>query len=197
MKIILALGNPGARYETTRHNIGWMVADEVARRIGIGFGPGRGEYYEGRGVWRGVDVLLAKPTTWMNNSGVAAAQLLERTGCTPSEMLVLVDEVQFPVGKIQVKPSGSDGGHNGLRSLIHHLDTDEFPRLRCGIDRNFLPGEMADYVLSPFTAGEQPMVAAMITAAGEGALAWIEFGTAEAMNIVNRRQRADGSEENK
>ncbi len=201
MKIVLALGNPGERYEATRHNVGWMVADEVARRVKASFKPGRGEYYEARGVWRGSEVVLAKPTTWMNNSGVAAQQALERNSVEPSEMLVLVDEVQFPVGKIQLKPSGSDGGHNGVGSLLYHLDTDAFPRLRCGVDRNFSAGEMVDYVLSPFTAEERPAVEAMINEACEGTLAWIELGTAQAMNIVNRRplsdQRDDQQDEQK
>jgi PTH1 family peptidyl-tRNA hydrolase len=191
VKIVLALGNPGGRYEATRHNVGWMVADEVAGRIRIAFKPGRGEYYEARGVWRGVEVVLVKPTTWMNNSGIAAQQVLERNGVGASEMLVLVDEVQFPVGKVQLKPSGSDGGHNGLGSLLYHLDTDGFPRLRCGVDRNFSPGEMADYVLSPFTAEERPVVEKMIIEATEGTLAWIELGTAQAMNVVNRRPIAE------
>ncbi len=189
MKVILALGNPGTRYAATRHNIGWIVADAVAQHLGIGFDAGRGEYYEARGEVRGTQFVLAKPTTYMNNSGIAAAQILERYGVSPADMLALVDELQFPTGRIQLKPSGSSGGHNGTESLIYHLDTNQFPRLRCGVGDNFAQGEMVDYVLAPFGAEESDLVREMIIAARDAVLLWITEGTARAMNIINARRR--------
>lgn len=195
MKIILSLGNPGARYAETRHNIGWMVGDVVARDLKAEFVPGRGEYYQAVGRWRGEDAAVIKPTTYMNNSGLVARQVVERFDVDPDAILVVVDEVQFPVGRIQLRPSGSDGGHNGLRSIIQHLDTDAFPRLRCGIDRNFAPGEMADYVLSPFAPHETDARDAMIELARQATLVWIAEGTDVAMGRFNKRSAA--TEENR
>lgn len=189
MKVILALGNPGTRYAATRHNIGWIVADAIAQHLGIGFDAGRGEFYEARGETRGTQFVLAKPTTYMNNSGIAAVQILKRYGVSPADMLVLVDELQFPTGRIQLKPSGSSGGHNGTESLIYHLDTNQFPRLRCGVGDNFAQGEMVDYVLAPFGTEESDLVREMVVAARDAALLWITEGTARAMNIVNARRR--------
>lgn len=185
MKVVLALGNPGTRYTATRHNIGWMVADAVAERLNLEFRPGKGEYYEAQGSWKGEKTLLVKPTTYMNNSGLAAAQVMERHKVGLSDILVIVDEIQFPVGRIQVKPSGSSGGHNGMESLMYHLDSNAFPRLRCGIGRDFGPGEMAEYVLSRFPQQEEALVADMIARARDVTLAWIAEGTTRAMSICN------------
>lgn len=187
MVVVLALGNPGARYEATRHNIGWMIADALAEKLGTSFRPAKGEYYEAPAKVGDREVLLVKPTTYMNNSGVAAAQLIEKLGISPADMLALVDEIQFPVGRIQLKPSGSPGGHNGIESLIYHLGTLDIPRLRCGVGNAFGPGEMADYVLSPFPAEEKEIVDGMIAQARDAVLVWISEGTARAMNRINTR----------
>ena len=190
MKVILALGNPGARYERTRHNIGWLVADAIARRLRAEFRPAKGEYYEAKGEWRGTGLLLVKPTTYMNNSGLAARQLVERLGISPADILVVVDEIQFPVGRSQLKPSGSSGGHNGVESIIQHLGTREVPRLRCGVGKDFGPGEMVDYVLAPFPEREEQEVERMIDEAADTALLWVAEGTARAMNLANTREDA-------
>jgi len=187
VKAILALGNPGARYQETRHNIGWLVADAVIARLHTRFLPGKGEFYVASANWKGEEVVIVKPTTYMNNSGLAARQVVDRFSVDPASMLVLVDEVQFPVGRIQVRSSGSDGGHNGLRSIIDCLDTDRFPRLRCGIDRNFAPGGMADYVLSPFSPDEIDARNAMIALACEATLCWVVEGTEATMLRFNTR----------
>lgn len=185
MKIVLALGNPGSRYAATRHNIGWMVCDAVAERLNAGFRPGRGDYHEAQGTWKGEDALLVKPTTYMNNSGIAARQVIERYGISLSDMLVIVDELQFPPGRIQMKPSGSSGGHNGMESLIYHLESHEFPRLRCGIGRDFGPGGMADYVLSRFPPEQEESVTGMITRGRDVVLLWISEGLSRAMTACN------------
>ncbi|MDB5036427.1 MAG: peptidyl-tRNA hydrolase [Chlorobi bacterium] len=190
MKVILALGNPGSRYAATRHNIGWMVADALAERLRLIFKPGKGEYYQAQGSWKGIDFLIVKPTTYMNNSGLAAAQIAERLVVSPPEMLAIVDEIQFPVGRVQLKSSGSSGGHNGTESIIYHLDSADFPRLRCGIGSDFGPGEMADYVLSPFRSDEAETVAEMVSSGCEAALIWIEEETSRAMNLINTAAKA-------
>lgn len=189
MKVVIGLGNPGAQYQATRHNIGWRVLDVVAEKLRAEFRPGKGDYYEARGRWRGHDLLLVKPTTYMNNSGIAARQIAERYGIPPEEMLAITDELQFPVGRVQLKASGSSGGQNGIESLIYHLRTSEFPRLRCGIGNEFQRGMMADYVLSPFPEEEREIVAGMIDEAHEVVLSWIADGTAQTMSRFNNRPR--------
>ncbi len=189
MKIVLGLGNPGTRYARTRHNVGWIALDALAERLRTDFEPGIGDYYAAEGSWRGRKVLLVKPTTWMNNSGEAARQVLRHYKGTPEEMLVLVDEVQFPVGKIKMTASGSSGGHNGMESLLYHLGVETFPRLRLGVGNAFGPGEMVDYVLSPFAADEEEELEGMIAEAKDAVLLWIAEGTGKAMNRVNARKR--------
>lgn len=188
MKIIVGLGNPGVRYERTRHNIGWLVLDAIAERIRAEFQSGKGDYYFAAGSWRGRKLTLVKPTTYMNNSGLAVTQLRKHFGVTADDMLVLVDEIQFPVGQIKLKPAGSSGGHNGIESVIYHLGDDRIARLRCGVGNDFGPGGMVDYVLSEFTAEESDALAEMIEEAKEAVLLWAHMGTARAMNQINARK---------
>jgi PTH1 family peptidyl-tRNA hydrolase len=190
VKIVIGLGNPGTRYERTRHNIGWRVLDRVAERLRAELEPGRGDYYDAQVRWRGTTALLVKPTTFMNNSGQAAAQLVKRYRVPPGDILAVVDELQFPTGRIQIKPSGSSGGQNGIESIIHHLGTDQIPRLRCGIGSDFERGAMVDYVLSPFPSDEEKTVEEMITNAADAVLVWIAEGTARAMNRCNTKPGA-------
>lgn len=167
-----------------------MVLDAIATQLRATFAPGRGDYYEAIGRWRGTQLHLVKPTTFMNNSGTAARAVLGKYGVAPEDMLVVVDELQFPTGRVQLKPGGSSGGHNGLESLIYHLRTETFPRLRCGIGNSFERGRMADYVLSPFAPEEQEELARMIESGRDLALAWASMGTARAMSLFNRAQAA-------
>jgi PTH1 family peptidyl-tRNA hydrolase len=189
MKIVIGLGNPGDRYAATRHNIGWMVLDAIAEKLGATFRPGRGEYYETEIRWRGVQALLVKPTTYMNNSGIAAGQLVDRHEVAPDDLLAVVDELQFPVGRVQIRPSGSSGGHNGLESLIYHLESDQYPRVRCGIGSDFERGMMADYVLAPFPAEQKELIDGMVQEARDMVLTWIAEGTAKAMSRHNGRPK--------
>ena len=188
MKIIVGLGNPGSRYARTRHNIGWLVLDTIAERLRVEFEPGKGEYFQAPGRWRGKSVILIKPTTWMNNSGLAVKQVAKLHGIMPSDILVIVDEVQFPVGQFKLKPSGSSGGHNGIESVIDYLGGENVARLRCGVGNNFGPGQMVDYVLSGFAPEEEEALAQMIEEARDGALLWVSQGTARAMNFLNARK---------
>ena len=189
MKIIVGLGNPGPRYAETRHNIGWLVLDAIAERLRTEFQPGRGDYFEAPASWRGKKVVLVKPTTWMNNSGLAVKQVARVYGVSPEDILVVVDEIQFPVGQFKLKSSGSSGGHNGVESILYHLEEERFPRLRCGVGNDFGPGELVEYVLSGFTSEEQEALARMIEEAKDGALLWIAQGTARAMNLLNSRKQ--------
>ena len=189
MKILLGLGNPGTRYAATRHNVGWMVLDAIAARLGVTFRAGLGEYEVAEARWRGRNLALVRPTTYMNNSGRAARHAVKVFNAEPAELLALVDEVQFAVGKIKLTPSGSDGGHNGTASLIEELGTPDFPRLRCGVGSDFGPGELVDYVLSSFREDESEELAAMIARGVDAALLWIVDGTQKAMNRVNAKEK--------
>lgn len=166
---VLCLGNPGPRYLPTRHNVGFMVADELARRAGAGFTPGRGEYWTSGIDLAGRALTLVKPVTFMNNSGLAARQVLEACGATADALLVVLDDVALPLGVLRMRASGSDGGHNGLGSVIATLGTERIARLRCGIRPEIPPPaeSLADFVLSPFAPGEREAAQSMIVRAAD------------------------------
>lgn len=196
MKIVLGLGNPGSRYERTRHNVGWLLLDAVAERLRAEFEPGKGDYWMAAASWRGRRVTLVKPTTFMNLSGNAARQVLRHTGATIDDLLVVVDEIQFPLGRLKITPSGSDGGHNGLASLVEVLGSDRFARLRCGVGNDFPPGRMVDYVLSDFPGEDREALERMVEDGRDAILLWIAEGTGRSMNRVNTRKNQDSSTNN-
>ena len=188
MKIVVGLGNPGAQYARTRHNIGWRVLDALAVQTGKDFRPGKGEYYVLETSFDGEPAALIKPTTFMNGSGLAVAQAIERYEADiANDLLIVIDEFQMSLGLIRLTTSGGDGGHNGMASVIGTLLTDKFARLRCGIDRKFNQGAMADYVLSPFMLEEEPAVDVMVQKARDAARAMITLGTVRAMNLFNAK----------
>ena len=158
---VIGLGNPGSEYDGTRHNIGFAVADAVARKLGTGFGPGRGEYAAAE---TGAAVIV-KPLTYMNNSGVAVAEVLDRYGLGAQDMVVVCDDFHLPLGTLRLRWKGSDGGHNGLGSIIYQLCSEEFPRLRCGIAPETLPAGKDGkrrFVLDQFTPEEEPAVRELV-----------------------------------
>ena len=165
MHAIIGLGNPGSEYDGTRHNIGFTVVDKLAKKFDADFHAGRGEFVSTSFRVKGEQVLLVKPLTYMNNSGVAVKEILEQHHLLLEELLVVVDDFQLPLGTLRLRTKGSDGGHNGLASIIYQLESDEFPRLRCGIQSEAMPKNknmMADFVLSPFEEKEQDKVKKMI-----------------------------------
>ncbi len=154
MKAVFGIGNPGSQYEFTRHNIGFIVLDKFALEHGLNFKPGKGDYYFAKGKLEGENFVLIKPTTYVNRSGLAASDVLNRFGIASKDFLVVTDDVNLDVGKLRIRTNGGDGGHNGLYSLIYELETQDFPRLRFGVGNNFEKGMMAEYVLSPFPEKE-------------------------------------------
>ncbi|MDW8104107.1 MAG: aminoacyl-tRNA hydrolase [Armatimonadota bacterium] len=185
--IVLGLGNPGAEYAHTRHNVGFEVVDILASRHRIRLSLQRDHARGGLGWVSGVPVLLAKPMTYMNRSGEAARALLQRYRLEPSRLLVIVDDVALPLGKLRLRPSGSDGGHNGLASLIQCVGTQEFPRVRIGIGSP-PPGQMVEYVLSRFSPQEQPIVEQMLQRAADAVEMVLAEGIQAAMNRFNAAQ---------
>ncbi|CAN5789049.1 aminoacyl-tRNA hydrolase [soil metagenome] len=184
MKIVVGLGNPGKQYEETRHNVGWMVLDRLAERAGwTGHARSRDAAATVHGRFNGLDLMLVKPTTYMNLSGVAVRKVLARQRVPLDEMLVVVDDFDLPLGKLRLREQGSAGTHNGLRSIIGELGSQKFARLRVGIGQ---PSRAAkDHVLSQFAAAEREMLEQVIDAAAEAIEDWARDGTARAANKWN------------
>jgi PTH1 family peptidyl-tRNA hydrolase len=182
LKAIVGLGNPGAKFRGTRHNIGFAVLDELARRGQLEFGTAPFEALMAR--WRDRDTLLAKPLTFMNASGEAVGALLRYFKIEPVDLLVIVDEVQLPLAKLRARARGSAGGHNGLKSIIAQLG-DEFARLRIGVGRGDERRDLADHVLATFDRDEADEVARMIGRAADAAETFIVSGIEAVMNGYN------------
>lgn len=182
MKIVLGLGNPGARYADTRHNLGFRVVDVLARRRSLAV-----DRLECNSLVGGAELLLAKPLTYMNRSGHAARCLVERHGAAPEEILVVYDEVSLPLGRLRLRPAGGPGGHRGMESVISSLAADGVPRLRLGIGGDEVPGgeELVEFVLAPFAADEHAAVEEMIERAADACDAWLAEGVEATMNRFN------------
>jgi PTH1 family peptidyl-tRNA hydrolase len=182
VKAIVGLGNPGPRYAATRHNVGFAVADELARRAGVEFDAGPVDALVAR--WRRMDALIVKPLTFMNASGEAVGALLRYYRIPQPDLLVVVDEVQLPLGRLRARPDGSAGGHNGLKSIIAHLGED-FCRLRMVVGRGDSRRDLADHVLAKFDRDEADDVARMTARAADAAQTFLTAGIAAVMNEFN------------
>ena len=184
--LLLGLGNVGQKYQHTRHNVGFDVLHQIATKFTNKAVETCDEYHKAEIVVGDTNITLALPTQQMNNSGYAATALLHRYSLTPSEMLVVVDDFNLSLGAIRIRKSGSDGGHNGLASIIEQLGTDQFPRLRLGIGP--LPDNcsVVDFVLGEFEKDEQKIVDEMIITASEAALSVITDGVDEAIKKYNK-----------
>ena len=188
MHLIVGLGNPGRMYRYTRHNIGFMVLDRLAERHGTAFVPASGEYWNAKVLVGDSPALLVKPATYMNNSGLAVVDAVDRLGVSPENILIVVDDFHLPLGTVRLRPGGSAGGHHGLESIVYHLQTDRFPRLRCGITPEVKPSgrdAKIDFVLSVFEDGEEAAVKALIDRASDAAMEFVSRGVASAMNKYN------------
>ena len=203
MQLIVGLGNPGARYLYTRHNVGFMIADATADRTHLRLLSGRAATAKrsawtawlrrqdlaefGQGTYEGHAFALIKPLTFMNRSGEAVAHYVHALNLAAQDVLVIFDDISLPVGTVRLRKKGGAGGHNGVQSIIDHLGTAEFPRLRFGVGSDFARGQQVDYVLSPFAPDEQETVDAAITQATDAVLTTIREGIDIAMNRYNRR----------
>lgn len=185
-RLIIGLGNPGAEYVGTRHNVGFAVVDALAERTSVVLKREKGDVLLGWGRYRSYGFGLAEPQTYMNRSGDAVLALIRRYGLRPNEILVVVDDIALEPGRLRLRERGSAGGHNGLQDIIDRLGTDDFPRLRIGIGSNFSRGRQADYVLSPFAPEERPVIEEAVQKAGDVALTFVSEGITVAMNRFNR-----------
>ena len=186
MKIVVGLGNPGRQYEETRHNVGWMVLDRLAERAGwTGHARARDAAASVYGRYKGDDLMLVKPTTYMNLSGVAVRKVLARQRAPLEDMLVVVDDFDLPLGKLRLRERGSAGTHNGLRSIIGELGNQDFARLRVGIGEPARAGAAKDHVLSRFTKSEKQVLDEVIDAAADAVEDWAQLGPSRAANKWN------------
>jgi len=186
MKLIVGLGNPGREYEHTRHNIGFRVVDKLAAQEGWKWNERRGRAILASGNLGLEKVLLAKPITYMNLSGEAVGELARWYKVQPEDMLIVYDELDLPVGKVRLRPSGSAAGHNGMKSIIHHLHTDAIPRLRVGIGHptnSHIQGK--DHVLGVPSTDENILIARAEDRAIEAIRLLIAQGIGTTMNLVN------------
>ncbi|MHB1168092.1 MAG: aminoacyl-tRNA hydrolase [Longimicrobiales bacterium] len=180
------LGNPGAEYAATRHNVGWWLLDELRAEWGTTPFRGAGIVEVSEGVVADHDVVLMKPLTYMNRSGDALAPLLQFEGFDVSQdLLVLVDDVALPVGRLRLRPGGSSGGHNGLKSVETGLRTREYARLRVGVGAPPPDMDLAEWVLGPFSPEEEASVADVLPVAVKGVRLWMDEGSDAAMRALN------------
>ncbi|MGM8213042.1 aminoacyl-tRNA hydrolase [Virgibacillus sp. W0430] len=188
MKCIVGLGNPGKKYEKTRHNIGFITIDEILRRQQ--WGPLKKDKFDSMHTivhHKGEKILFVQPQTYMNLSGKAVRSIIDFYGVNSEDVVVIYDDLDLPVGKIRLRQKGGHGGHNGIRSIIDHLGTKEFKRLRIGIGRPAEAVPIVDYVLNPFAKKELEAVCKSVTQAAQACEAWIEQPFNDVMNQYNTK----------
>jgi len=183
-RLVIGLGNPGLQYEQTRHNAGFLVLDALAERHGLRFGKSKNRALVCRGTIAGVRAVLAKPETYMNDSGHAAGHLVRYYNVDPERVIVVCDDLDLPFGILRVRPGGNHGGQRGLESIIHVLGTMDFPRVRVGIGRP--PGDAASYVLSRFSSEQRAHLDAIIEKAADAVEALLTSDAQAVMNGFNR-----------
>jgi peptidyl-tRNA hydrolase, PTH1 family len=187
MRLIVGLGNPGPEYEFTPHNLGFLAIDALAERAGIRVTRPESKSLVGLGQIAANEVVLAKPQTMMNLSGVAVRMLLERYECKAAEMIVLSDEAALPWGMLRIRERGSAGGHNGLKSIIASVGSNEFIRVRLGVKPDYPFGDMAEYVLGTMRKPEREIAEQMAVDAAEAVELIVAEGVGKAMAKFNRR----------
>ena len=189
--LVIGLGNKGGEYRHTRHNAGWMVLDELRRRGRFGRERREGPARVVEGSLEGYDVILARPQTYMNLSGRAANHLTRKFGVPVRDVLVVHDEVDLPLGRLQLRRGGGTAGNRGVRSLVESWQTPDFLRLRVGVGRPPAGADTADHVLDGFEPEERPVIQAAIERAADGIVLLLREGEERAMNAVNRRRAED------
>jgi PTH1 family peptidyl-tRNA hydrolase len=185
LRYVVGLGNPGERYRRTRHNVGFMVVDALLARAGVRMGGEMAEAWVAPARIAEEEVLFVKPLTFMNRSGAAVDRLLSMRGGGPQDLVVIVDDVALELGRLRVRERGSHGGHNGLRSLIEVLGSEEFPRIRVGIQKGDVQADLADYVLEPFPQEDVLVVQEAVGRAADATECLFREGTMAAMNRFN------------
>jgi len=195
MVLVAGLGNPGEQYSATPHNLGFLVADRLAARHGIRMTRRENQALVGQGTIGGKPVLLVKPQTYMNLSGVAVKPLMEKNEIPPSDLILVYDELDLPWGTLRVRPSGSAAGHKGAKDVIARLGTQEFPRVRLGVHPGHPLNSCADYVLSRFSRQQSETLDKFIDLAADATESILAEGVQSSMTRFNRRAQGSTTEE--
>jgi peptidyl-tRNA hydrolase, PTH1 family len=185
LKCIVGLGNPGKRFDNTRHNVGFDVIDKLADQLNVKLDKEKFKALYTIAVVNGEKVMLIKPLTFMNLSGEAVRPLMDYYDISTEDLLVIYDDLDLPTGNIRLRQKGSPGGHNGMKSLLQHLGTDKFKRVRIGIDRPTNGMKVPDYVLGTYRKEEQPLIEEAITKSVNACIAWTEQSFLQVMNKFN------------
>ena len=193
MHIIVGLGNPGRKYENTRHNLGFITLDQLAEKCQIKIERSKFKSLVGEGMIAGQKVLLVKPQTYMNNSGEAVREVMDFYKEDNSNLMVIYDDVDIPLGMVRIRSGGSGGTHNGMKSILSHLDGNDFPRIRIGIGGN-IKGDLVDYVIGGFTKAEVAPLEEACLKAVDAAICYIESGIDIAMNRYNTKLKEENDE---
>lgn len=188
MTVLVGLGNPGRNYSDTKHNFGFWVLDKFAEKRSLKFQAGKGDYL----LVKSNDIALVKPTTYMNNSGIAVADYCRYFQNTPEELLVVYDDIDLPLGTLRFKPNGGSGGHKGMESIIYQLESEDFNRLRIGISAENEMGPSERYVLSPFPKDWKEKINEMIEKACDGIDYFLTHDMKETMNKFNENTNVKG-----
>ncbi len=188
MLIIAGLGNPGREYENTRHNAGFMVLDALADKLGADISERKHKALCGKAVIGGQKVILLKPQTYMNSSGESIRAAVDYYKVAPEDILVIYDDISLAPGQLRIRAKGSAGGHNGIKSIIAHLGTQEFPRVKVGIGEKPPRMDLADYVLGHFSEGEKRIMADAVKEAADAVCEIVNVGIEQAMNDHNRKK---------
>ena len=188
MLIIAGLGNPGREYENTRHNAGFMVLDALADKLGADISERKHKALCGKAVIGGQKVILLKPQTYMNSSGESIRAAADYYKVPPEDILVIYDDISLAPGQLRIRAKGSAGGHNGIKSIIAHLGTQEFPRVKVGIGEKPPRMDLADYVLGHFSEGEKRIMADAVKEAADAVCEIVNMGIEQAMNDHNRKK---------
>ena len=191
MYIIAGLGNPGKEYENTRHNIGFDVIDRLAEEENIAVMESKHKALIGKGYVAGQKVILAKPQTFMNLSGESIREAVDYYKIDPQDIIVIYDDISLDPGQLRIRLKGSAGGHNGIKNIIAHLGTQEFPRIKVGVGAKPPKMDLADYVLSRFGAEEQKIMDEAFGEAAEAAVMMMTTGAERAMNHYNAKKKAE------
>lgn len=185
MKIIVGLGNPTREYEGTRHNVGFSVIYAISDKYNIKVDTKKHKALIGKGIIEGEKVILAMPQTYMNLSGESVRELIDYYKCDNEDVIVIYDDISLDVGKLRIRAKGSAGGHNGIKSIISHLGTQEFPRIKVGVGEKPARMDLADYVLGRFSKEEQPLIRESADKASDAVALMLREGISAAMNKFN------------
>lgn len=193
MRAVIGIGNPGRNYIGTRHNVGFYILDSFAHKNKLDFLPTKSDFWKAESVIDTFRFLLIKPTTYVNNSGLVINELIDNFNLTINDLLVIYDDVNLDIGNIRIRKNGSDGGHNGIKSIIYHLQSDSFPRIRVGVGKQKDDESLANYVLSKFNKDEINLIDQKIPLLQQLMIEFIANGYEKMLDYFSKESNTNSS----